>query len=725
MNRLEMAAKSIARMKGAIDDAFIRNIRGVFGEKDDQVLDNVYTKSDLAYVCISTTARAISQAPLKVYTEVEEGVWEEDSAHPWNDRLRRPNYLTDRYSLVESIVIRLMSDGDVWLVPFPLDYVQGIPVSVWVVPKKFMTPLRDKQTGHLTAWQYAPEGYENIPPLPYESVCHMWFFNPNDPILGLAPHEAGGIAIMSDYRAAKYNQLFFKQGASTKGVFSTDQKLTEPQYNQLLEKIRQRGSGMDAAHRDLLIHSGLKYASLASTHKEMEFKELRKFDSSRIMQIYGMKKSVISVTDDINRSISENDKRNWWQATNLPIMRLIQEAMTFTFFGMETNKEFRFDLSNIEALKEDLTGKIKNAKELWVMGFTGNEINSRLELGFDDEPWRDMPYIGNTAQPVDVDGTLLNTPTLPAEPAEFVDQEEMLLLPSPSKSASALDRLEEIWKNLVGEVEPIEDVFQSKMKRAFFRYRQRVLEWLYNSKSVKEVIMTEPLEVGELWLKPYDQLKNEVEDLYQQSMMRGIRTIAGEIGVAVDTDYLARPEALAHLDGKVLNIRGVFRTVQNRITDQLMLGMESGDTMDGLADRVRGVFNVASSRAATIARTEVYEAVNYSRNGMIRESVFEEVQWYTALDERVRETHAMMEGQRKPKGDFWIVGGASLRYPGDYMANAPAETVNCRCIETVVVGSKRRASPRTDEIKQIKGRKGNLKAVSDQRIDRAISKCYI
>lgn len=52
--------------------------------------------------------------------------------------------------------------------------------------------------------------------------------------------------------------------------------------------------------------------------------------------------------------------------------------------------------------------------------------------------------------------------------------------------------------------------------------------------------------------------------------------------------------------------------------------------------------------------------------------------WVTRRDDRVRPTHAAADGQTVPLGMPFMVGGYSLRHPGDGWA-PPHETANCRC----------------------------------------------
>lgn len=77
--------------------------------------------------------------------------------------------------------------------------------------------------------------------------------------------------------------------------------------------------------------------------------------------------------------------------------------------------------------------------------------------------------------------------------------------------------------------------------------------------------------------------------------------------------------------------------------------------------------------------TGVYDAATISGKSGIRK------QWYTMMDDRVRDTHRYLEGVTVGLNDrFWTYDGDSALYPGGFML--PSNNVNCRCIVRLSTG---------------------------------------
>jgi SPP1 gp7 family putative phage head morphogenesis protein len=409
----------------------------------------------------------------------------------------------------------------------------------------------------------------------------------------------------------------------------------------------------------------------------MQFYDLRRFNQERILQIFGMKKAVISVTDDLNYATAREQRKSWWQDTNLPIMRSILSALNFIFFVEDTGLELQFDMSSIEALHEDYHQKVRTAERLSKLGFTANEINERLELGFENKPWRDYFYMPATLIPIGDDQ--------PAPPTSQPNQEELMRdreakrLPVPIEDKAWEQKAEQIWKAVTRRLAPLEEKVESKVKRVFYSMRKKILKALYEGTKTPQDVLELDLDIEE------KELKRWVTAAYEEALIIGVASIEEELGVAIDFG-LNDPVVVNFLAQKNMKLSGITRTIRKRVAQQLAEGASKGETINELAARIKNEFNFAAKRAKTIARTEVVGANNFARHEALDRTDYKEFRWFTALDEKVRETHAEMHGKTRKVGESWIVGGYSLRYPGDF-AGPASEVINCRCIEVVVPGS--------------------------------------
>ena len=134
------------------------------------------------------------------------------------------------------------------------------------------------------------------------------------------------------------------------------------------------------------------------------------------------------------------------------------------------------------------------------------------------------------------------------------------------------------------------------------------------------------------------------------------------------------------LSGRYLDELGPLDTILAEVRRAAQEGAEQGLAINKIAENMKTVFNHASGRAKTIARTEVVGASNFGRHAALSGSGFEFKEWFTALDEKVRADHIGMHGKVIKVTEVWIVGGSPLEYPGDWNG-AAGQVINCRCIE--------------------------------------------
>ena len=119
------------------------------------------------------------------------------------------------------------------------------------------------------------------------------------------------------------------------------------------------------------------------------------------------------------------------------------------------------------------------------------------------------------------------------------------------------------------------------------------------------------------------------------------------------------------------------------ITAEIVQANELGESIPQIADRMSKIRDQSmKARSETIARTEMVGAQNEGHQQAFEEADVPGKQWWTALDERVRDDHNIAHGQIRRLREDFLVGGESLRTPGQ--GGSAGNVINCRCVQLPV-----------------------------------------
>lgn len=632
-------------------------LRAIESQLTGNKVTKPYQQHWAVYLAISKIAINIAQTPFVLYRK-DEPVLE----HPVIDLFTRPNPQLSLFQLWEATAIFLNLKGECfWLLEESRGQAAGtslLPANIWIFnPDRFKHAL--DADGNITGWVY-----RGRIPLSMDKVIHFKFFNPYDDLRGLAPLEASRITMETDYSAILYNRSFFKNSAEPSGVLKTAGALTDEQFKRLLAQWEARHRGESSAHRVAILEGGLDYDNVSLSHKDMAFLDQRKFSLEEILGVYGVPKS-IALTGELRYATALVQRKAFWNDTLLPQMALIREKLAAEFFlRFAPDVTGRFDTDQIEELREDLKEKTETAKRLWGMGFTANEINDRLGMGFEKKPWRDRWWVPISLVPVDV------AETPPEERSRTAADRGRTAEERKEKDA----RREAFRRRFLLRQQSLEGTFQSKIKRYFFEQRKRVLAILEGKKGAKdadEIIS----EIGLIWNGEEDRLSLMARPMYEAAVAAGGTLALDSLGQLIDFD-LKKPEALEVLEARVNRIKEINQTLWRQLRSAIRDGFDAGETLDQIAERIRNLYNTAANRSKTIARTETAGCMNeasfreYASNGVQLK------RWITAHDEKVRHTHMAAEAQ----GPILMTQAFSngLKYPGDPEGGA-GEVINCRC----------------------------------------------
>jgi len=566
-------------------------------EDKEGVMDNVYTGVELAYSCISYTAKAIAQVPLRLMKFSRTGSDPVPVNHPLQKIINRPNFMTNKILFLESIVVNWMIDGNVCILPFPTP---AVPDSLWCVGWKYMDYKINTANGHILNWEYKPNGI-TVAKLAPEDVLHLKFHNPDDPIAGLAPSKAGRLPILEFYKSSRYNQAFFDSGAMPGGILTAPGKV----HNDVLDKTRaqwrERHQGYEKAHDIAVLQQGLTYQAIVPSHKDMDFIELRKSDEDAIMRIYGMKKTILSKTENANYAISREERKEWWMGTCLPLMRMIADSLTFGLIRDVENLRYEFDITQIEALHDDTDTAVKTMERLFRMGFTRNELNRRLHLGFDEQPWGNVAFVPVNMMPVN-QGPIVN-------PGQQIADEPSVDAPVNNQLQNVRRYLSDGFPGFLKLCNPDTGRFIEKYRKFFFEMRSKCLKVFRNEG--KEPIMN--VNFNDEILRFHQSLNFELENLVDN----GRQFFSDSFDFALDNSspFIISEEAR---DSFIRERKAVFTGVVTEVHGAVLELLQRETEKEKIDKGIRQIFNVVDKEVKGLVKNELRNIFSFASINCLR-----------------------------------------------------------------------------------------------------------
>lgn len=176
-----------------------------------------------------------------------------------------------------------------------------VPLEMWAARPDRMVPVRDPYKV-LIGWMYRGPDGDPIP-LKLREVVQTKVPHPLDPLRGLSPIRALRTNIASVRAAEAWNANFFVNGAEPGGIIQFNESLTETEWNEFVERWTEQHRGVNRAHRIAVVENGT-YTPFFN-HRDMEFGSLQDKGRDRQLEAYGMPRSMLGITEDVNRANAE------------------------------------------------------------------------------------------------------------------------------------------------------------------------------------------------------------------------------------------------------------------------------------------------------------------------------------------------------------------------------------------------------------------------------------
>ena len=657
------------------------------------------------------------------------------------DLFDRPNPEQTWPQFIEATVNYLYQCGRVhWLFD---EMVGRRLLTMYAIPGGQSTAIVDKsgQVAKLQGWTFtSPQGRRY--PVTVEECITFMLFDPGDPHGGLSPREPAKLAIASDYNASMFNASMFANSCEPGTVLETEAPFNADQDEQIRTTWRQRHTGAVNARKLAVLWGGLQHKAVGQTLKEMVFPDGKKLDAIEICAVYRVPTAVAGFfgTSGDSSAYTDNELERFWQDTMAPLLNRIVEGINVhlvpRFAG---GLEVWADLNDVPIYQKLRQARVDQAKKLWSMGVPFADLIEWADLGLPEQPHYATGLLpinlmpagdvaaGNVIAPVDEGPESDNSDGL-GQAAGVPGSRAVDLIDHPAMKA-AVDRL---WEAFARSWQPLAKRMGGMLTNHFGAQQRKLLKALRDADRdgtagvppVDSITGQRPVVqkidesiIARVLLSVFGNRKDRIAFRARVSAFvadtneLGLRQSLAEAGFEGDalTDALARLQAdpsITHaMSQETVRISSMIddrtRTVLRR---SLIDGLNEGEDIRHLADRVGEVMGGRRKQSMTVARNSVGQSLSRSRrDGRVGAGMTHETWIHSRGPGERRETHIAAEdtyaARPKPIGEPFVVGGVRLRYPRDFSAGVPEETINCQCM---AIGKRIAAGQRATAIEMIR-----------------------
>lgn len=606
------------------------------------------------YSCVNAISEEVATIDLHLQRLTSDG-WSEIPEHLALSTLSDVNPFMSSSDLLIATQSFLELEGNAfWYLP--RGSVTRKPAEIWLLDPT-RTYVVKSATEFIGGYVYKNEKGEDVP-FKREEIIHFKRFNPQNKYRGMGTVQAAAMAIDIDTYSATWNRNFFFNSAMPSATLETAGTLTAEQYNRVKAEWDSRYKGVDNAHKLAILQGGLHFNPISLSQKDMEFLEQRKMSRDEILGIFRVPKTILGITDDVNRANAEATEYVFSKRVIKTRMEFIVDRLNEFYIEMfgEDQKKLRFTYTDPVPKNREL---VLQANETGIRAgyLTINEV--REQEGKQPVSGGDEIYL-----PLNL------TPIGSVQEDSQKSQKKVQKVISLVKSTDA-DRVEKRVRFI-----------QSEIRNRQGDYREALLlikNFLVRRvKQGKKAIKKDPTE--DILRTVFDSFEDTFVPLTGKLNKKALEAaflFGGKQALSqLDTDVsfdLQNPRADEWLKTNALDhAKSIISTLKDEAKTRILAGLKEGLGSEDIASNLSDFFDSQSSwRALRIARTEVIGGyAEGSIEGYRQSGVVSMKRWITAEDDKVEDSCSQNEAD----------GPISLNASFSSGDDAPPLHPNCRCV---------------------------------------------
>lgn len=649
-----------------------------------------YAANVWVFRCVQAIAQGAAMVPWILYRVDSKGNRQELPGHELLKLLDRPNEFTSRQEFFEAFAAYALISGNSYMdmiSPF-----EGTPPKeLWIYRPDRMSILTDSNK-YVGGYQY-DVGAEKVK-LDRDRIAHLKFFSPIDDYYGLGPLQIAARGIDNDNAANAWNNSLLNNGGRPSGALMTPDVLTENQYDNLKRELDNNIAGAKNAGKPILLEGGLTWQNMSMSPMEMDFISSKKMSILEICAAFGVPPEIVGYGENKTYSNYQEARKALYEDAVVPMLNRIADKLNSALvprFGEDLL--LLPNLDSIEALQENRDSVYKRAGQAHKDGLLMLD-EAREEIGYGKAP-------GGKGQefykpPVKEPQPKEQEP----EGGEGKTKQAGFFLSVKALNITTEEQKTLYWKAQEEGREKFYEGVAKEVAKEFEIERKAVLKAFENGgmDAVEKVLKARQKD----WAKLFTAIYVQVMDAFGNALMQQFKKDAGvnletkAPLIPLETIFKVFDKAVQKFIASTVakKVVGISLVTEKKIRNIIKMAEAAGASIEDIAKRIDGLYldQIIPNRSEVIARTEVISASN-AGNAYAADQTGLKLKktWLATRDERTRETHDTVDGQERPKTDYYDVGNVQLLFPGDPEGIAETEkdlakeVIQCRCTEVYEV----------------------------------------
>lgn len=637
--------------------------RAVWSKRDiETFLAEGYAQNADTYACI--TLIAATAAGVKWAVQGRDGKRLEQ--HPMLQLVNNPNPWQTRTELIEELVTWLLTAGEFFIEGAGPE--RGAPRELYPLAPHRMGVIPGTAAERIAGYEFKI-GNKGAKFEPHQ-IAHTKLFNPLNPWRGLSPMTAAARRIDMLNEAEDWNVSLLQNGAQLSGLLMAPDGLDEIQWSRLKEMFGREHVGKGKRGKVGIGDGVADFKPIGMTPVDISWVEGQKLSTRKVCAVFGVGPELIGDGENKTYSNYQEARKALYQETVLPILDRIADALNGWLSEWFGGAQLVYVADDIEALQEDRDKLIERLCKL-VDKRIITPTTAALELGYDPPPGGDLILVPAMLMPIDATGSV-EPPAEPAAKALHLATEE-------AKAAH--------WKSTEAGRERMQAVAAKIVKARFDDEREAIVQAVAKSKGEASaaVAASVALDAGrKAWKESLETLYVTVGKPFAEAIEEQFKTAVGPTSTKAGGEGWAKGVRawIAKQAGR--KIKQINKTTLAQVRTELAAGAEAGEGALALSKRIDALYlkQIIPNRSETIARTETTTASNVASREAAKDTGLDmEKEWIASRDDRVRASHADVDGMSVPIDEPYDVDGEELMFPGDSENGSVENIANCRCVE--------------------------------------------